>query len=195
VLRPGNDWLSESAWSPRRWLRIGIALLASAAACSDGEGSGGPLVAFPADATCGAALALDGALVLTIPPSRSSTACSSQTSFDSGIDVGFAFVDSELSRVDLAVDDVREGETGSGFPARLEIVHDDEREWRGQACTAEIAEHEHVGPGELGWERYRLNGSVACESAASVGDDAGVTGSSEALELKSFTFVVSLSWG
>jgi hypothetical protein len=163
-------------------------------ACSDGSGSGGEATVFSADTTCGAALALDGALTSSLPPSRSSTACSSQTSFDSGIDVGFAFVESELSHVDLAVDDVLEGETGSGFPARLEIVHDDGRAWRGQDCTAEIGEHAHVGPGELGWERYRLTGSVACESAASVGvGDGGA--SDDALEVESFTFVVTLSWG
>jgi hypothetical protein len=182
------------AWSP--WCWLAIAWLAGSVACSDGSGGGGQPTVFSADTTCGAALALDGALTSSVPPSRSSTACSSQTSFDSGIDVGFAFVESELSRVELAVDDVLEGETGSGFPARLEIVHDDGREWRGQGCTAEISEHAHVGPGELGWERYRLRGSVACERAASVSAGGGDAGASEdALELESFTFVVTLSWG
>ena len=165
-------------------------LVAALLACSDSSGDEVPPTAFSADTTCGAAIALDGALTLRVPPSRSSTACASQTSFDSGVDTGFLFVDGELSHVDLEVDDVHEGEIGSGFPAHLTIVHDDEREWRGEGCTAEIAEHEHVGPGELGWERYRLTGSVACEGAASI-----PAGAAPALELESFAFVVSISWG
>jgi len=145
---------------------------------------------FSTDTTCGAAIMTGGALMLSVPPSRSSTACASQTSFDSGIDVGFLFVGGELSHVDLEVDDVLEGETGGAFPARLRIFHDDGREWRGEQCTAEIVEHEHVGPGELGWERYRVTGGVVCEGATRSPADSGA-----AVELQSFSFVVTLSWG
>jgi hypothetical protein len=145
---------------------------------------------FSQDTTCGAAITLGGALVLRVAPSNSSTACASQTSLGSGIATGFLFVESELSRVELEVDDVLEGETGSAFPARLRIVHDDGREWLGERCTAELAEHEHVGPGELGWELYRVVGSVACDGAASIRD-----GSAPALQVQSFDFVVTLSWG
>jgi hypothetical protein len=69
-------------------------------------------------------------------------------------------------------------------------VHDDGREWRGEGCSAEIVEHEHTGPGELGWEHYRVAGNVACDTASSESDRAA-----PALELESFTFVVTIPWG
>jgi len=135
-------------------------------------------------------MSLGGALSLRLAPSRTSTACASQTSFDSGIDTGFLFVEGDLDHVDVEVGDVLEGQTGEKFGARLHIVHDDGREWLGAGCTAVISEHEDVGAGELGWERYRVVGSVTCDGAASIPE-----GSGPALEVQSFDFVVTVSWG
>jgi hypothetical protein len=170
----------------RRWSWVLAALIG----CGNSSGNGSSATTFAQDTTCGAAMTLAGAIELRVPPSRTSTACGTQTSFESGIDTGFLFVEGELSHVDLEVDDVREGETGGQFPARLRIVHDDGREWRSEQCMAEIAEHVHVGPAELGWERYRLAGSVACDDATSV-----PAGSGPALEVQSFDFVVTVPWG
>jgi hypothetical protein len=157
-------------------------------ACGD-SGGGSASGSFPKGTTCGAAISASGAVALDVPASDSSTACTSQTSSDSGIDAGFVFVDSAFARVDLEIDDVREGQTGGGFPARLTIVHDDGRKWQGEHCTADITEHEDVGPAELDREMYRVAGSVACESAPSV-----PAGSGSALDVESFAFVVHVAW-
>jgi len=167
----------------------GFVVAAALFGCGDDAADDGA-TGFSDDTTCGATLALSGALELRVPPSRTNVACATQTSFDSGIDAGFLFVDSELSHADLEVDDVLEGETGTAFAARLTIVHEDGREWSAQSCTAEIIEHEHVGPGDLGWERYRVVGSVSCEAAPS-----DPPGTAPEVDVESFLFVATISWG
>jgi hypothetical protein len=157
--------------------------------CGDSSDGGSTSGAFSKSTTCGAAIATSGAVALQVAPSDSSTACTSQTSSDSGMDAGFVFVDSKLAHVDLEIDDVLEGQTGRGFPARLTIVHDDDRKWVGEKCIADVVEHADVGAAELGRERYRVRGSVVCESVTSVPASSG-----PALELESFEFVVSIAW-
>jgi hypothetical protein len=157
---------------------------------SDGDGGMGrdaPLV-FPDDATYGAALELSGAIDLRIPPSNTSTACATSVSLDSDFTAGFLFVDSALSHADVEVGEVTEGETGTSFPARLDITHDDGREWVGENCVADVDEHEYLGPAELGWKSYRVSGSIECEAMISR------DGSAE-LEVHAFAFVATLHWG
>jgi hypothetical protein len=155
-----------------------------------GTGAGAAAAgAFPEDATCGAALQVNGALDLRIPASNTSTACATGVSFDSGFSAGFLFVDSVLSHADLVVDDVMAGETGPSFPAALTLAHDDGREWAGENCTAEIDRHEYHGPGELGWTRYRVAGRIACDRAAT-----DPNGSAAELDLQWFSFVATIHW-
>ncbi len=177
-----------------------ILLVATASACgpdaSDGDsdsdaGPNSPLadsIRFPEGTTCGAALEVSGALDLRIVPSDSSTACATSVSFESGLDVGFLFVDSGLSRADLEVEDVAESEIGEDFSARLRIVHEDGREWNGEGCDAYIAEHEYIAPAELGWKSYRVSGGIECTSMSSADAD-------HPLDLRSFVFVASIHWG
>ena len=174
-------WVAIAAW-----LLIGCGGGDDDDGGASADGSGG----FSRDTTCGVALALGGALDLTVAPSRSAAACATQTSFDTGIDAGFVFAEGALDHVELVIDDVHEGETGASFPAHVTIVHDDGREWSAQDCSAAISQHEHVGPGELGWERYRVVGSVACEAPLPEED-----GAKPALELESLRFVATISWG
>jgi len=145
---------------------------------------------FPQGTTCGAALDVRGGLELRIAPSDTSTACVTAVSFGSGFMASFLFVDSNLSHVEVEVEDVIEGETGENFPAQLGIVHDDGREWIGANCVADIAEHEYVAPAELGWKSYRVSGSIECTTAATVAESA-----LEDLDLRSFAFVATIHWG
>jgi hypothetical protein len=159
---------------------------------ADGDGDGGmgsdAPVAFPDGTTCGAALEVSGAVDLRIPPSNDSTACATSVSVDSDFTAGFLFVASELSHADIEVDDVTEGETGTSFTARLEITHDDGREWVGESCVADVDEHEYLGPGELGWRGYRVRGSIECEAMTSR------DGSAAELEVHSFAFLATIHW-
>lgn len=164
-----------------------IALIACG---GDDDAHAAGTTSFGKDVTCGVAFELSGALELVATPSRSKPACATQTSFESGIDADFIFIEDELSSVELIVEDVLEGETGAGFPAQLELVHEDGREWRAKSCLAEIIEHEPIGPGELGWERYRVGGTATCDPATSV-----PSGSGADVIVDTFTFVVTLSWG
>lgn len=175
------------------WLRAPFVFLAVLSACGGGDGGNGAggdtARTFPESATCGAALALSGALDLHIPPSNTSTACATGVSFGSGFAATFLFVDSELAHADLDVDDVMAGETGENFPATLELTHDDGREWQGENCVAQVDRHDYVAPGELGWTRYRVAGRIECDGAAS---DANA--SATELDLQWFSFVASIHW-
>ena len=171
------------------WPGAGVAaLLLLVTAC--GDDAGGESGGFPQGTTCGAALEVNGGLDLSISPSRTSTGCVSSVSHDSGFAVGFLFVDSELASARVEIENVTEGETGEDFPAQLSFVHDDDREWSVANCVAEVTEHEYVAPNELGWKRYRVSGSVECTSASSVDERA-----TEALDVRSFAFIATISWG
>jgi hypothetical protein len=171
---------------PARSFSLHLVLALVACGSDSGAGSSG---AFPPDVTCGLALSLRGAFELRIPPSSFSTGCSTQTSFDSGFDIGFVLVESdELAHVSFVVAEVQEGQTGS-FPVELRIVHEDEREWRAE-CTAEIVEHEHVGPADFDWERYHVTGTASCDAPAPLFEADG-----PALELQELSFVVEIVWG
>jgi hypothetical protein len=166
-------------------------------ACGDdagGEsrGDGGPArpvpLVFPSGTTCGAALEVSGAVDLVLPPSETSTACATGVSVESGFAAGFLFVDSELSDAHIEIDEVKEGETAAGFPARLRIGHDDGREWVWEDCVADVDAHEFVGPAELGWKSYRVAGKIECEVTTAA------EGTTDELEVHSLAFVATIHW-
>ena len=135
--------------------------------------------------SCTLKASFSGAIDTAIAPG--SVACAVLASFDSGVEVGYLAPGATVERVDLSIDEVTEGETGTSFPAEVGIeVATESYTW--VSCTATISEHEYVGPAELG-DDYRVVGTVTCPV-----DAPADSGSPSTVSLDELEFVVTTSW-
>jgi hypothetical protein len=104
-------------------------------------------------------------------------ACLIAHSFGAGIDVVFAIA-SDVSSIELGIDDVAESEIGDGFPASIRINLDAGPRYATPvaACTANISEHEleSTETSNIGEMRnYRVIGTATCTEPAFSAEPAG----------------------
>ncbi|HVJ15472.1 MAG TPA: hypothetical protein VM686_08525 [Polyangiaceae bacterium] len=119
--------------------------------------------------SCSLNVTLSGTLEGTIPE-EASMGCAPLYSVDSGIDNVFLLANA-VAQFQVVIDDVHEGETGSGFPASIYLYDMSSRRWRTPdgACQVDIAEHtfdftEQTDAGEA--RAYVVAGTGYCSGEA-----------------------------
>jgi hypothetical protein len=130
-----------------------------------GDGGGAPPIGSSA---CELGIAITGALTWSTP---STPACGIPFGPQTGIFMGYLFLDGAIEAVQIEVGEVTEGATGT-FPASLTLTHADGRAWTSEACMVTIATH--VAEPELDDEfsrAYRVQGTGTCTQPAT--DEAG----------------------
>jgi hypothetical protein len=140
----------------RLWISIALAL----AACSgDGSGLGG--------SDCELAASVSGAVTWT---SSATPACSIPFGGDTGIEMDFLPLDAAITRFEVDVRDVREGETGD-FVALVRVAADDGTFVTPLTCTVTITEHTATGESDEFSREFRVTGEGTCPAAATRDSD------------------------
>jgi hypothetical protein len=156
-------------------------------ACDDGSAAGeGPTTL----GTCGIRAEVSGAASIRFT-GVDDAACATQHSFDTGLDVLFIGTNSK-GTIELAVDDVAEGETGSDYPTRVVVTSMTNERWGSNGCLASISEHRllELESSEIGELRHhRVSGEGRC-AASLEAESAGADG----VTLGPFTFRAEFTW-
>lgn len=141
----------------RPWLSIAFVL---AAGCS-GDGLD--------DGDCELAASVTGAVTWT---STDAPACAIPFGGSEGIEMDFLPLDAAVTRFEVDVDDVREGETGE-FTALVRVATDDGTFVTPPTCTVTITEHTDTGEHDDFSRTFRVVGEGSCaEAATRAGDQA-----------------------
>jgi hypothetical protein len=170
-------------------VRAGVAILLLATGCGSGDSEESGPGGFAPGTTCGLDMTVSGAIEDSIAP-KSSIACATQLSSSAGFEAGFLAVDNagSVSTVNLGVDTVEKGKTGTGFSAELEIVHADKRRWKTSSCTVDVIEHA-LDHSDSFADHYRTVGTGACSAPAT-----SVSGSDPDITVESLAFVATVPW-
>lgn len=136
-----------------------------------------------APSTCAMSASFTGGLSGS---SSGDPACLTSFAGSSSIDGSFVFLSGPIDTVELEIDDVDMGETGSTFPAMVRVTARDGGRWTG-TCAAAVTGHVLYGPAELG-DRYRAEGTVTCATPL-VSDDG-----SPAATVTHLDFVMTSTW-
>jgi hypothetical protein len=118
-------------------------------------------------------------------------ACAAQHSFDTGLDLMFLGTNAKGS-VEVMVDDVTEGVTGSDFPTRLLVTSAAREHWQGGGCLVTIGEHRLVRTeasalGEL--RHYQVSGHGTCSDSI-----ASMPAGAPAVTVGEFNFRSGVTW-
>jgi hypothetical protein len=162
-------------------LCLGISACGDDGTGDDGSGSLGEC-ALRANATGGIDLRFTG---------KDDAACATQHSFDTGLQVTFIGT-SAKGTLDLVVNDVAEGETGSDYSARVIVTNSAQARWQGSGCVAAISEHRlvEVEASEIGELRhYQVSGEGNCSEPL-----VSVTAGGDAVTLGVFAFRAQFTW-
>jgi hypothetical protein len=151
----------------RLWLAF-LALVFVSSACSS-SGKGGDEAGEPSGSTlgtCGLRSEVSGGATIHFT-GRDDVSCATLHSSGNGLDAVFSGLDAKGS-MELIVDEVTEGQTGSDFPTRIVITNTARDKWQGNACLASVSEHrllntEASAIGEL--RHYQVTGVVSCNAA------------------------------
>ncbi len=168
-------------------MRLGTALLCLAiTACGggddDGDASSASTCALRAEVSGGASIRFTG---------KDDTACLTQHSFDSGLDVSFSGLGG-TGLLELGIDGVAEGEKGDGYATQVGVTSADSQRWRGMSCVVSITEHElvEVEASEIGELRhYQVAGSGRCAEPLE-----SVPAGSEPVTVDAFSFRAQFTW-
>ena len=158
-------------------------------ACGGDDDAGGGSESKP---SCAFGATLSGDVLGTFDANKD-LACLISHSFESGIDV--VFITGEgASTVELGIDDVTEGQTGTAFPATIRLSLEDGGDYATPTggCTATVTEHqlektEMSAIGEL--RHYQVAGAAVCaEPAISSAPETG------AITFDDVTFRIPAVW-
>jgi hypothetical protein len=175
-------------WSFAKMRRLSAALGMVVLGCGGGDGDDstgtGPL------GRCGIRAETAGGALIRFTGDNDA-ACGTQHSFDTGLDVIFIGTSAQGS-LEIAVEDVAEGETGEDYPTRVMVTNPAKQRWQSPGCVTSISEHGlvEVEDSEIGELRhYQVSGSGSCaEELESVpAGDAGVS-------LDAFAFRAEFTW-
>jgi len=122
---------------------------------------------------------------------KNDAACATQHSFDTGLDGVFVGTNAK-GTLELVVDDVTEGETGSDYPTRITVTSPAKERWQGTGCLASITEHRLVKTeaSEIGELRhYQVGGEGSCSKPLE-----SVPAGSDAVTLGPFAFRAEFTW-
>jgi hypothetical protein len=89
--------------------------------------------------------------------------------------------------VDLSLDAVKKDETGSGFPAEIDVEHTDQRSWTATGCEVDVLAHAYRESDEL-FDHHRIAGTAVCPIPAT-----STSGEPE-LQIDAFAFVCTVPW-
>ncbi|HVY31486.1 MAG TPA: hypothetical protein VHB79_33260 [Polyangiaceae bacterium] len=171
-------------------------------ACSSGSGSGndkgsvgagGDSANPPSSSTlgnCGLRTVVTGGTAIQFT-GQNDAACAPLNSFGAGLDVIFSGTGAKGS-LELIVDNVKEGQTGSDFPSRVVVTSPERKTWQGSGCVTSITEHsllrsEMSALGEL--RHYQVTGNGTCTASldSTPGSDSPVT-------VEPFEFRSEVTW-
>jgi hypothetical protein len=170
---------------------LSIALCVSVSACGgsdDGNADGGNgssslgICGIKADVAGGTAIEFTG---------NDDAACATPHSFDSGLDAIFIGTNAK-GTLELVVDDVTEGETGSDYPTRITITSTAKEHWQGAGCLTSLSEHRLVRTeasalGEL--RHYQVSGEGSCRTPLD-----SVPAGGDAVNIGPFAFRAEFTW-
>lgn len=134
---------------------------------ADNDGGGGtpPL----GSSECELGIGISGAVTWSTP---STPACGIPFGPQTGIFMGYLFLDGAIQSVQIDVADVTEGETGT-FPAAMTLTHVDGRTWTTEACRVVIQSHVPDPEFDDDFSRaYRVHAMGSCTDPAA--DEAGL---------------------
>ena len=155
--------------------------------CGDDDGGGDG----SSDSSCGIGVTLSGDVNQTLDVDDNA-ACVVSFSYDAGINAGLTTLSANLS-IQIGIDAVMEGQTGSGFPTEMGVTLDNGPSYSTSptGCSATITEHEREGTqtGELGERDYRVVGTATCTEPA-VRED-GMAGQ---ITLSNISYVIPAVW-
>jgi hypothetical protein len=156
--------------------------------CGDDDGDGGD---GASDESCAIGVTLSGDVNQTLS-ANDDAACIVSFSYDSGIDAGLTTLSADLS-IQVGIDAVTEGQTGSGFPTEMGVTLDNGPSYSTSptGCSATITEHERegTGTGELGERDYRVVGTATCTEPALRED-----GTAGQILLSNISYVIPAVW-
>ena len=122
---------------------------------------------------------------------KDDAACATLHSFDSGLDGIFIGNDAK-GTLELMVDNVTEGETGSDYPTRILVTSTAKEHWQGSGCLTSLNEHRllKTEASEIGELRhYQVSGEGSCNEAL----DALATGG-DGVTIGPFAFRAEFTW-
>lgn len=138
-----------------------VLALAAAAGCSDDSSEGTP---DPAS-DCWISVALSGGYQASLA-ADDSFACGIPFGGDSGVWMIFLPAEGDIAQLQVVIDDVTEGETGT-FPAGTTLMFRDERQWATAQgdCTVQVDEHSFQRVDD-NTNEYLMVGSGSCSAPA-----------------------------
>jgi hypothetical protein len=157
---------------------------------SGGGAGGGGSTSSSSLGTCGIRADVAGGTAIQFT-GKDDAACATEHSFDTGLDGSFIGTDAK-GTLELIVDDVAEGKTGSDFPTRIVVTSPAKERWQGTGCLTSISEHHLVKTeaSEIGELRhYQVSGEGTCAKPL----DSVPTGG-DAVTLGPFTFRAQFTW-
>ena len=168
----------------RAFLLTGLCL--TVPACGQGNDSAnsasGGTCSLRADVAGGTAMQFTG---------QNDVACATQHSFDTGLDASFIGTDGK-GTLELSIDYVTEGETGSDYPTRIVVTNMAGHRWQSSGCVASVSEHRlvQVSDSEIGELRqYQTGGEGSCTTPLE-----SVLGDADAVTLDPFAFRAQFTW-
>jgi len=161
-----------------------------AAGCGDDTDEGTPDP--PPD--CLVSVELSGGYQASLSPDDP-YACGIPFGGDSGVWMYFLPLEGDLGVLDISIDDVTEGETGT-FPADATITLRDERRWTTAPgdCTVQVDEHSFQKD-DGNTKEYLMTGSGSCSAPAEAFDPAtGDPATDEPITIGPFEFRFPPRW-
>lgn len=155
-----------------------------------GDGSGGGGNGSTTLGTCGIRADVTGGTAIQFT-GKDDAACATQHSFDAGLD-GLFIGTNAKGTLELIVDDVAEGQTGSDYPTRVVVTSPTKEHWQGTDCLTSISEHRLVNTeaSEIGELRhYQVSGEGTCTKPL----DPVPTGG-DAVTIGPFAFRAEFTW-
>jgi hypothetical protein len=130
---------------------------------SDGGGGEGNEPSNSSLGTCGLRSEVSGGTTIHFT-GQNDVSCATLHSSGTGLDAIFSGLDAKGS-IELMVDEVTEGHTGSDFPTRIVVTNTARDKWQGDDCRTSISEHrllrtEASAIGEL--RHYQVTGAGTC---------------------------------
>lgn len=122
---------------------------------------------------------------------KNDAACLTQHSFDTGLDGSFIGTNGQ-GTLELVIDHVTEGETGSDYPTRVVATNPTGDQWQSSGCLVSVSEHRllKVADSELGELRqYQVSGEGGCATPLEA-----LLAHTDAVTLGSFEFRAEFTW-
>jgi hypothetical protein len=157
---------------------------------NDGGGGEGNEPSGSSLGTCGLRSEVSGGATIHFT-GQNDVSCATLHSSGTGLDAVFSGLDAKGS-LELVVDDVTEGETGSDFPSRIVVTSTARETWQGTGCLTSLSEHHLLSTeastiGEL--RHYQVTGVGTCPT-----DLASFPAGGVATTVGPFAFRAEFTW-